>query len=214
MQKTKKASKRSKRQKLNLVRMTEPKYLDTLSIANSIGSGGTLFQLTTIPQGDGQSTRVGDFSKIRKLLFNFTLYIVNSDIITTVRLIFFRWVVSTAISSPSIANILEAPASSNVLSHFNFQLQDNYHVLWEKQFQGSGITTSPTDNSNFGATGLQIPLGSSPEIEFALGAASGTNHLYLLAVSDSALAPFPLLNFSSRVYFEDTFRSVVHSLVK
>jgi hypothetical protein len=147
-------------------------------------------------------------------MFNFTLYTVNSDIVTTIRLIFFRWVPNDVLLSPLIANILEAPVSSNVLSHFNFQLQDNYSVLYERQFQASGITVAPTVNSNFGATGLNIPLGINTVIEKTLANSLGTNELYLLAVSDSALTPFPLLNFSSRLYYEDTVREAPKNLVK
>jgi len=194
--------------------MTEPKYIDLTSLANSVGAGATLFPLGLIPQGATQNERVGDFVKIRKMVFNFTLYTVNADIVTTVRLIFFRWRLSTALSFPLLANILETPVSGNILSHFNFQLQDNYTVLWEKQFQAAGIPAAPTVSSNFGATGLEIPLGSNPEIEFTLGATTGTNLLYLLAISDSALAPFPLLNFVNRIYYEDTIRGTTHKLVK
>jgi len=139
-----------------------------------------------------------------KLSWNFTLYTVNSDIVTTVRIIFFRWVPSTAFLSPAVANILENPVAANTLAHFNFQTQDNYQVLWERQFACSGVTTAPTTASNFGGTGLVIPLKGRREIEFTLGATTATNHIWLLAISDSALTPFPLLSFVSRLYFEDT----------
>jgi len=194
--------------------MIEPKYLDTLSLANSIGSGATIFGLSIIPQGDTQSTRVGDFAQPLRLIFNYSLYTVNSDIVTTVRLIFFRWHVHSAFGAPNVVNLLEAPGSSNVLSHINFQYQNDFDILWDRQYQASGITTAPTVNSNFGATGLEIPLGAHHEIEFALGATTGTDNLYLLAISDSALTPFPILNFSTRLYFEDTVHEKHRKLVK
>jgi hypothetical protein len=210
----KKKTPKAKRTRRIILTKVEMKYFDTLSVANSIGSGATLFQLSTVPQGVAQTQRVGDFIKPLKLIFNFSLYTVNADIITTIRLIFFRWVPSTALVLPVLADILEAPASSNVLSHFNYQLQQNYSVLSDRQFQAAGIVTSPCNSSNFGGTGLEIPLGSNPELEFNLGATTSTNHLYLLAISDSALAPFPLLNFSSRLYYEDTIRESQRVIVK
>jgi hypothetical protein len=117
-----------------LIRHVEPKYLDVLSLANNIGAGATLFPLSLVPQGDQQLQRVGDFIQPLKLVFNYSLYTVNSDIVTTVRLFFFRWLPSTALSTPVVANLLESPSSANVLSHFNFQTQDNYRILWEKQY--------------------------------------------------------------------------------
>jgi hypothetical protein len=139
-------------------------------------------------------------------MFNFSLYTVNSDIVTTVRLIFFRWIPSTALIAPVVASILEAPSAANVLSHFNFQLQDNFKILHERQFQASGITVAPTVASNFGSTGFRVTLRDNPEIEFTQTATTGTNHLYLLAISDSAVTPFPILNFSTRLYYEDTIK--------
>lgn len=147
-------------------------------------------------------------------MFNFVLYTVNSDIVTTVRLIFFRWVPSTALVVPVIGSILEAPASANILSHFNFQLQGNYVILYERQLQCAGIPLAPTVSSNFGATGLSIPLKGSSSLDYSLGGTNGTNQIYLLALSDSQLTPFPLLNFSSRLYFEDTVRVKVNKMVK
>jgi hypothetical protein len=193
--------------------LVEPKYFDTLSTANSIGSGGTIFPLTGIPQGDSQSSRVGDFINPLSMIFNFTLYTVNSDIVTTIRLIWFKWKPSTATTTITVASILEAPASSNVLSHFNFQLQQQFTVLHERQFQASGITTAPTVSSNFGATGMPIPIGSS-DLEFSLGSVNGTNQFFLLAISDSALTPFPVLSFSNRLYYEDTIKKNLRKVVK
>jgi hypothetical protein len=193
--------------------LVEPKYFDTLSVANSIGSGGTIFPLCGIPQGDSQSSRVGDFVSPLEMLFNFSLYTVNTDIITTVRLIWFKWRPSTATTTITVASILEAPSSSNVLSHFNFQLQQQYQVLHERQFACSGTTTNPTVNSNFGATGLPIPIGGQ-SMEYSLGSVNGTNQFFLLAISDSALTPFPILNFSNRLYYEDTVKVDIKRVVK
>lgn len=190
-----------------LIRRVEPKYLDVLSIANNIGAGGTLFSLSLVPQGDQQLQRVGDFIQPLKLIMNFSMYVVNADIVTTTRMIFFRWLPSTALVVPVIASILESPAAANVLSHYNFQNQDNYQVLLEKQFQSAGVVAAPTTSSSIGRTGWSIPLGRKPEIEFALGATSASNHLYMLVLSDSSVTPFPILNFSTRLYFEDTVRS-------
>jgi hypothetical protein len=192
---------------LQMIRALEPKFLDITSIANSVGAGGTIFNLSPVSQGASQSDRIGDFIHTLKLYFNFTLYCVNSDIVTTIRLIFFRWIPNGTLLSPALGNILQNPSAANVLSHFNFQYQQNYRVLKDMHFQASGITVAPTVSSNFGQVDMPINLGGNKEIEFTPGANLGTNQLYLCAISDSSLTPFPILNFVSRLYFEDVMRT-------
>jgi len=104
LQKLRRNAQQLKRPKLGseLMKLIEPKYFDTLSLANSIGSGGTIFGLSLIPQGATQSERVGDFAQPLRLILNYSLYVVNSDIVTTVRLIFFRWHIHSAFGPPNI----------------------------------------------------------------------------------------------------------------
>jgi len=198
----------------SMVRRAELKYFDVLSLANNIGAGATIFSVDPVPVGAGQSQRVGDFISTKRIVLNYSLYCVNSDIVTSIRIILFRWRVSTAISAPVLNQILESPSSANVLSHFNFEFQDNYDVLWDHQFRASGIPTAPTDKSNFGQTGLVLPVGRFCDQEFSIGTTTGTNQLFFLAISDSSLTPFPIWNFSVRTYYEDTIRSHPQKMIK
>jgi hypothetical protein len=198
----------------SVIKSIEPKYFDFLSLANSIGAGATLFGVGGVPQGSAQSNRIGDFISVRRLYLNYSLYIANADIVTTVRIILFRWIPNSGLLLPTVAALLEAPSSSNVLSHYNFQNQQNYEVMWEKQFRAVGTATNPTTASNFGATGLSLPVGRNPDQEYGLGATSGSNQLFFLAISDSALTPFPIWNYSLRTYYEDTIRHKNKGMVK
>jgi len=199
----------------SIVAAIEKKYFDYLSLANSIGAGSTIFPIQQIPQGNGQSQRVGDFVSICKMIFNFTFYCVNSDIVTTTRLILFRWIPNTGSVTPTVALILEAPSSSNVLSHFNFENQMSYEILWDRTIRSAGIPASPTSTSNVGGTNIILPLGKNRDQQFDLGSTTGASgQMYLMAISDSSLTPFGLLNFSMRTYFEDTVRQVNRKMVK
>lgn len=198
----------------SIIKSIELKYFDINSIANSIGAGATLFPIDAIPQGVGQSSRVSDFVSTRKVILNYSLYCVNSDIVTTIRIILFRWLPSTSLAFPLVADILESPVSINTLSHYNYQRQAEYDILWERQFRAAGIPTAPTTTSNYGQTGLELPVGRFPDQEFSLGATTGTGQLFFLAISDSALTPFPIWNFSVRTYYEDVVRQRPRKLVK
>jgi len=196
-----------------VISRTEPKFFDQISLANSIGAGATIFPFSGVPQGVSQSQRVGDFIHVRALLLNYSLYIVNADIVTSVVIILFRWIPNTISLPPAVALLLQNPSSANCLSQYNFSNQQNYQILWQRQFRGSGIVTSPTTMSNFGQRGLRMPIRKGFDQEFAPGNVDGTNQLFWLCISDSSLTPFPILNFDSRIYYEDTIRAIPFRMI-
>jgi len=180
------------------------KYLDITSLANSIGSGATLQNLGLIPQGDQQNQRVGDFARLRKIFYNYSMYIANADIVTTVETKFYKWIVNTVLATPLIANLLQNPAAANSLAHENFEFQQNYRLLWQRRFRAVGTATNPTTAANFGRNNQRIKIGGDPVQKFNPTSTGGSNQLYIMNISDSALTPFPILNYVVRVYFEDT----------
>jgi len=180
------------------------KYLDITSLANSIGSGATLQNLGLIPQGDQQNQRIADFARLRKLYYNYSMYIANADIVTTVETKFYKWIVNTALATPLIANLLQNPAAANSLSHENFEYQQNYRLLWQHRYRAVGTATNPTTAANFGRNNQRIKIGGDPVQKFNPTVTGGSNQLYIMNISDSALTPFPILNYVFRVYFEDT----------
>jgi hypothetical protein len=180
------------------------KWLDITSLANSIGSGATLQNLGLIPQGDQQNQRIADFARLRKIFYNYSMYIANADIVTTVETKFYKWIVNTALATPLIANLLQNPAAANSLSHENFEYQQNYRLLWQRRYRAVGTATNPTTAANFGRNNQRIKIGGDPVQKFNPTSTGGSNQLYIMNISDSALTPFPILNYVVRVYFEDT----------
>jgi len=166
-----------------VVRSVETKHSDVHSFCNSSGSGVAIFLVDNIPYGVSQSHDIGDFVSIRKINLNYSIYIVKSDIVTTIIISTFRWVPDNLLQIVVVGDILDSRASAHTLPHYNFRLQENYEVLWEKHFQRSGIPTAPTDCSNVGTTGLIIPVGKHPD-HVQLGSNSGSNQLNCLAISD------------------------------
>jgi len=183
----------------------EMKYIDFTSFNTNVGAGGAVYVLSDVPQGTGQSLRTGDFIQPMRWILNMAIYMANTDIVATVCIYLFRWIPSN-LTAPVVGSILEAPSGSYVFSHLNFQLQGSYEILWKRRYKCSGATAVPTDSSNEGEFWLDIPLRSNPEIEYGLGLTTGTNQLYMLTISDSSTTPFPILNFSSRLYYQDVMR--------
>jgi len=208
--KNKKGPKRVQASESSLVkslRYLEVKYIDFTSFNTNIAAGGAVYVLSDVPQGTGQSFRTGDFIQPMRWILNMAIYMANTDIVATVCIYLFRWNPSNVSSPPTVANILEAPSGSYVFSHLNFQNQSVYEILWKRRYRCSGASAVPTETSNEGDFWLNVPLHSNPEIEFGLAATSGTNNLYMLAISDSSTTPFPILNFSSRLYYQDIERN-------
>jgi len=189
---------------LPAVRDAIVKYFDFTSLAISIGAGANLTDVALIPQGVGQSQRIADTIMLSKIFMNYSLYIANADIVTTVELKYYKWVPSTGLGTPSIAELLQNPAAANALAHENFENQQMFARLWQKRFRAVGTATNPTTASNFGRNNQRIPIGKDPIQKFVLGGTAGSNQLYLMSISDSALTPFPILNLVNRIYFKDT----------
>jgi len=200
-----KAKHQTNLKRLHRINPVEVKYLDNLILAQSPGAGFNLFRVSAVPQGAAQGQRVGDFIQPLKLILNFSLYAATSDIVNTVRRFLVRWKPSDTLIVPLIADFLEAAASANVLSHFNFQLQDNYDILFNKFYAMAGIPASPTSISAISGE-IVFHLGRNPPIEFGLATNSGTNHLYFCEGSDNTVVPFPLSNLSFRLYYQDVDR--------
>jgi len=182
---------------------TIPKYIDFSTFDQAVTGGGTLYALSVIPQGAGQSQRMANTVKFKRLVLNFSLYLANTDIVTTSRLIVFRWIPNNSTTAPGVGSILQNPSVAQVFSHLDFEGQQNYVILWDQTFHQSGGASTPCSTSNMGMFNLRIPLGSNPCINYNNATTTGTDTLYMLSISDSSLTPFPELSFNLRVYYDD-----------
>lgn len=88
-------------------RKAEHLYYDTV-VASQAFSFTTPYQvdLTTVAQGSGESTRVGNSITAKSLNFRL-LFVGGSDEYNTIRVILFRWHPDAAIYPPTFQDILE-----------------------------------------------------------------------------------------------------------
>lgn len=171
------------------------KFLDT-PLTLTPTSSGNVFRLTSFTQGAGVNSRIGDAIKIRKLFVNIDVAQENSDVYDTTRLILFQWHPNDNITPPQVGNILQSAAAS---SFYNWQTSNLYTILADMVFALAGTATSPASSGHQCYYG-KIDLGSIPKtIQFQSGITSGQNHLYLLSISTSTIAPFTDVIFNSRV---------------
>jgi len=191
--------------KRELAKEMELKYFDTnLTVQTALAAGAVLGPFTAVPQGVTSSDRVGDRIRVVRYVINLDVY---GNAATTaqdvIRLIWFVWhPVNNAVSGvvPTVALVMPGPVNA----HFNWNESDQFEVLSDKQYIIVGNNTAFTSagehahynqvytpssaRDRFDADGH--PVSPSNYCEFAVGANTSSNQLYLLAICRSAAGPF------------------------
>jgi len=178
------------------------KYFDSAITTVSPSTTAAVSSLTGIAQGVGVTQRTGDTLIQNRFFLNYNVVVANADVYSSTRVIVFRYRVNTSLAVPVGTTVLQ---SSSDLSFYNFQLSNQYEILYDKVHFNSGTATAPTASTYNGFYG-EIPLGGNMAArtqEFSLASVFGSNQLYILYVSDSGIAPFPSLTYASRLIFTE-----------
>lgn len=179
--------------------LVETKYFDTTSTGTSIDYSGTLVNLTLIPQGSTDVTRVADKATLRAVRLNFAFGV--GDAFNEFRIIIFQWYPNTTLLSPIVADIL-AYTGSNLAcqSPYVHDYQNQHAVLLDRRFQLVNGTEAAVMVRKY-----KLPMKYCRKtINFTAGTTGGSNHLYALFISDSAAATHPNVQYITRVYFDDS----------
>jgi hypothetical protein len=179
----------------------ESKFIDVTLAASSVTATGTIGVLANIPQGIGQSQRIGDQVTLTRILANIDITAANSDVFSHARFIMFQWHPNVTLDSPTIANILQTPANT-FYSMLNWQLSDQFTILYDKVWSLLGTSTVPTDKSDQIVFTTVLPRRKI--VNWTAGSTSASsNTIFLLYISDSAGSPFPQIQFSIRMEYLD-----------
>jgi hypothetical protein len=179
----------------------ELKFLDLPLQSFSVSSIGNIIDLTPVTQGIGVSQRIGDSLKMQSLTLNYSSIMLNSDLNTTTRIIIFQWVNNSGLSFPAPINLLQ---NVDVYGFYNWEASPLFRILDDFTVFQTGLATAPTDSGNQGQIGRTISLSAAHRmIKFTAGITSGADKIFMFALSDSLVAPFPLFNFRSRFVYYD-----------
>jgi hypothetical protein len=178
------------------------KYFETFINATNVTLAGTTNRLTSIPQGIAQGDRQADTIYICAIEHRISVATANSDIYSNVRLTLFGF---REIDSPgpTIGTIYQNPSTAGgVYSFFQNENRKTYKIFSDRVFNLVGTATNPTATSQIRYEGKR---SFSPEwqIAYGLGSTTGSNNVYLASVSDSLIAPFPVLIQNWRVWYYD-----------
>ncbi len=178
---------------------TKEKYYDVTN-SSSILSSGSVWPLTDVSQGIGISARTGDNLTITDLFVNYSCQQFTTDVFSTVRIIIVQFVQNTSFAgAPSVAMVLQSAA---VDSMYAFQFSNQIRVIYDAVHFLSGSTSTGASSANIGYYG-KLPRKYNPNLEYAAAATAGSNKIYAIVISDSAVAPSPTVNMQSRITFSD-----------
>jgi hypothetical protein len=157
-----------------------------------------------IPQGATQGERISDVVYLRKLvLCTLNVTAANSDVFSHVRVIFFQWRPSIGAEAMSVNTILSTPTVNSCFSNVNYENRRIFSIMWDRTFSMTGTATVPTTGSDHVMVNVNIPI-QIPWLEYQVSSSSNSeNTIGLLYISDSAAAPFPTIQFSVRLFYQD-----------
>lgn len=178
----------------------ETKYYDdyTSWSGTAIDWTGSLVRLTTIAQGTTDITRVGDKLTLRAVRIK--LNFVAADATQCMRLIVFQWYPNTTLVTPTTANILNVVGSPQGVNSMYIHDYDNqFKVLYDRR-----IAMVLGQNNDYKAISINVPLKFAKKtINFTAASTAGSNHIYIMAISDSGAVGHPSITMYSRVWFDD-----------
>jgi len=178
------------------------KVFDSGIFTTTPSTSGSIQDLTTISQGVTLSERVGDVAHLKQFWLSYTCNAANSDIFSTVRIIIFQWHVNLFYRAPLPTDILQL-ASDNVNAFLDINFADQATILYDATHSFSGTATAPTASSNQNFQGELSLSRCNKKIVFQNSVAAGSNFIFSLQISDSAVIPFPVVNMKARCAFTD-----------
>lgn len=170
-------------------------------VANAtVTNVGTVTNLIIPTQGTGAGQRTGDTIQLRKMTLNYTLTTQNADIFNRVRILVFIWKPNTFLVAPTLATLTNGTGTTTTQWMYDWQYSNQFIILYDKIHYLSGLATAPTVG---GCQGGSIEMNLNSRVEFSPGSTLGSNQVFILYISDSLVAPFPLLEYMSRVQYSE-----------
>jgi len=177
-----------------LKKKAELKSFD-VGFGTTVDSTGTLTKISSIPQGDTDSTRDGDQLLVTRISLRGTLANSSSDLTNVMRVIIFKWMQDDASAGPvSATDILQSLSPYSPYDRDGLRAK-KFIVLLDRflttSLQGPAIMKYDYDSKH------------DFKISYSAGAVTGYSNIYVLQISDSSGIPHPTGSWISRVWFND-----------
>jgi len=201
MEKHSKSSKKVRASEVNklvknyIQQNAETKSFDT-GFGSSVDSTGVITKISTIPQGDTDSTRDGDQANVFSIELRGSLAIPSTgDQTNVLRIICFRWMQDDSSAGPAgVTDILQTLTPYSPYDRDNFRAK-KFLVLHD-ELVGASITGPAVRIFSF-------KLDKQFRIGYQATATTGTSNVYIASISDSGASVHPVVSWVSRVWFKD-----------
>lgn len=178
------------------------KFFDNTLYSITPSSVPSIQGLFAPAQGVALTQRIGDVTYLKKMYINYTCNAANADIYSSLRVILFQWTPNNGLIAPVYTDLLQT-SSDGVYAMYDWNYSDQYRILYDKLHSFSGTATAPTASTNQ-CVSEEISLASAfKKVNFTIGATTCSNSIYVLAVSDSVIAPFPNFILKTRIEHEE-----------
>jgi hypothetical protein len=172
----------------------ERKYFDvSIQTPQATTTGGTMFSLDSIPQGAGDSQRIGDQITVQSLLLRLSIQ-TGSGGLGYVRVVMFRWKPGSGILPPTVSNLLQ---TINFLSPINVEYGEQIKVIMDKTY-ALATGSSQLQIDKFWRRKRYVANFSGS----TTGTATNSNGTFLFFITDTATGS-PTFSFYSRLRFTD-----------
>lgn len=189
----------------------EKKYVDQSNSDIGVASSWQtvlLRDLTFIPEGNTDNTRVGTKIKIHSHHLKFK--VIAGDATNLYRIMVVRFATEAA-ANVDLANVLESPTASTPLQIMSFRKRNTaskYKILWDtgvRTLGGNGqASTSPVGPNTQHSYDIKITNGLKGFYAGYNSSAAGScvaGYTYVVACSDSLIAPAPAITTNARTVF-------------
>jgi len=167
-----------------------------VGLGTTVDTSGSISKLTSIAQGDTDSTRDGDALAIVRI--QSVMIAAVADTTNICRVVIFAWNSDDGVEAPTMSSLFQT-TSTAYISAFN---RDNvrskklvvlYDTIMTLSSAGPMIKESRFEKK-----------WKKHQISFTATTTAGIGHIYAVYVSDSAGIPNPLFTAYHRVWFTDS----------
>lgn len=186
----------------------ETKYVDQSNSDIGVASSWQtllLRDLTFIPEGTTENTRIGTKIKIHSHHLKFK--VICGDATNLYRIMVVRFY-SEAAANVDLANVLETPTASTPLQIMSFKKRNTaskYDILWDsgvKTLGGSGsVATTPVGPNTQHTYNIHMKGPWYTAYNSSAAGSCVAGYTYVVACSDSLIAPAPAITTSARTIF-------------
>lgn len=174
----------------------ETKYFDIQRPSDDIDYSGRIDRLTGVSQGTTDSTRIGDKLTMRSLRISYEATVADST--NMVRFIIVQWFPNSTLLAPTSSYVLSTIGSALApQSPYIHDYKNQFNVLYDK------VHILSTDYPRIVRKFWLKMKWAKKVINFSAGTSEGSNHLYMIRISDSSAVTHPTSNILTRLNYDD-----------